>query len=342
MRKLLIVFLAGNLLSAPAYGAPSLPRKVLSTVAAPVAMYSTCAGLGFAFNKLAQYMPIVGNGATLPGARPYVAGLAAVIAWYNLATPMHQYYYTMFSGDTDRLDNAIQAIQINEKQIKEVLKDILYVKGELAKKSLSMGTLFAPHQSLSADPVWAKLANILRESPSSSDSKLAALKELAPARTGFPEQWSGFAVVKWWNSLKETVHENIMQPMSLAGEQYSAASWNFKIDKKLLVTWGGSRIAGAAGNILGVYATSQAHVTVEDARKFEDSARSIIEYAITVLEQLKEYKNSIKRVRDVAGLTESAVTVTGDCLSSVASTAVEVPGCALNLAQAAAAFPAGE
>lgn len=308
---------APSLFSAPAAGAtavqeqPSKMRKVVSTVAAPVATYGTL-GLGWlSLNQLGQYVPGMANGSALAGVRPYAAGLAVALAWYKYATPLQQYYYTWFSGDIDRLDTALQNISSNEASIKTALKEILLVKNHLVT-NYKPWISFQAMNTLQDDACWKKLSAILNGGNDASD-KLPTLKMLGGlTNNNDNDHWYSFGLVKSFITAKNAV----VRPFQLLGQSYKTGSWNFEKDDALLVTWGGSKIEDAARNIVTVF--NHNDLTTENAQKLQDNAKIIIEYAAQVLAQLKEYKQSIKRVKDLAVLSGKAVQATDDAVQNSA------------------------
>lgn len=301
---------------------PSTLRKGLAGFGAPVATATALSATGFAVDTALKY----GAGINNP-ARPWIIGALTAYAAYHLFLPTTHVFYTLFSNDYKGLidlvgqsDSDKGILHKNEEAVKEILREILYVKNELIRLEGDChrdehGRYFVV-DILQKDLFTYDLPKIIddktprdplsRKTARAVVDVLKATAALVPVKDKSNSHWWNTRVGKVLVAMKDVV----VTPYKAIANVSSRLTWNFKEDSRLLATLGGASVEKAADTLVKIVKTLEEHkgifATKDELIKllnaFYMNAEIIIKFADVVLQDLKTQRETMQRVRDVVFL----------------------------------------
>lgn len=321
--NLIISFGLLSALASTSHAQPSFMRKGLSGIASPFATLGAISVAGVVGDK------ILNNVGVSRSVSPWFAGAAAAYIGYHLFVPTTQVFYALFSGDDKGLSMLVGKtekdkgiIQNNEESIKEILREILYVKNKIVEIDGHRHTdehgRYIVLDVLQKDLFTHDIAKIIDDkvlcNPLSANEQLIVnvlkkTKLLIAKKDTSNSHWWSTAIGKAILTTKNVITSSLAGTTNL----YNRMAWNFKKDPRLLATLGGSAIEQAAEQLVesvktiaeynGAFPNKNELLRVLHA--FYNNAEIIIRSAEAVLAQLKVQRESVQRVRDIVSFFNS-------------------------------------
>jgi len=294
---------------------PSTVRKVAAGITSPLVTAGVFSFTGFATDALVKKLGCTSS------VRPWVTGGAAALVGYQLFSPLRHIFNTLLSGDVNKIvklvgkdGNSTGIMQANEESIREILREILYVKNRLvvhfANKHKDSNGRDIVLDILQRDLFVKDMPRIIGDMKNSmyglqahnAREVLINTSNLVPKKDKTNAHW-------WATSAGKAIlwtRDTIAVPFTYARNSFNRANWNFEEDARLLATLGGKSIEDAAENLMRTVETIyMQNILVSNTKTeqlfndFYKNAEILTEYAETVLKDLREQREAIQRVRDV-------------------------------------------
>jgi hypothetical protein len=324
MKHIFLIFSLGLAFSSVGFTAqaepssPSSLRKVFANITSPITTLGAISAAGIATDLAVKH----GCGFSSP-IRPWLVGAAAAFAGYKLYFPASHVVYTLLANDSQKLivlvgqtDRDKGIMHHNEETIKEILREILYVKNKLIEHYGNKNKENEPDivmDVLGRNLFLKDLPRIIGDTNHSiygltaysAREVLRYTGDLVPKKDTTNSHWWSTGVGKAILSTRDFLAKPYVYARNFADRR----QWNFKKDDRLLVTLGGAVIEEAAENLIkaleGIYNQEflpSGPLAQKMFAQFYDAAETLIRYADLVLQDLKAQRQAIQRVRDVVFL----------------------------------------
>lgn len=319
-----ILALAFLIVAHATHGEPSTPRKIAATITSPFATLGALSLAGFATdvalkNTCAPDSSFVGT------VRPWLIGAATAYMAYKIFLPASHCFYTLLADDSQKLialvgkdENDKGIIHENEETIKEILREILYVKNEIIRiegdRHRDQNGEYIVLHVLQKDLFVKDLPKIIGDSeiPQSRATANSAVEVLKNTKNLVPKTDKSNS--HWWStSVGKAIlwtQSTLVAPFTCMKKYTNKITWSLKKDTRLLTTLGGITIEQAADTLvktvkkLSEYnsAFPSNNQVLKELNTFYTNAEILIRSAENVLKDLKAQREEIQRIRDIVFL----------------------------------------
>ena len=307
----------------------STKRKILSWLGSYGATGASTY-LGFkGLEYLAQKLPVIGEGKSYTSAstQTAMAAITTMCAAYKMSGFTQECFYTMFSNDRGRWVKNVKNFEYNVKHLKEVVREIDFMRKDLAYRIAQKHKQDPNHKKLlkiiegkeqqtkdlflTKVPQFVGNSNIPESRKNGADTLLdilAHVHKLLPQSQG--GSWD------YWLGPISSYVNNTTKFFQNTYDRATTSSWDVQKDDRLVATVEGKAVEDAAQKLLNALRAlyvQELLQSVDDAEEycnqFADNAKIIIEAVLKTHSALvgSGYTNIVKRMQDIITATDKAL-----------------------------------